>query len=189
MSHSLKVVRIAAVCWAMTSCAAILRRSGDIFLRVNRPLSDCGAGFSCRLRSPAPGLFGVVVLLWPPVVVLEAPRDFAPRPSRRLSSAARLCRFRESPADRAFSSVTIRRTAGERRIGRFLCRGSLLRRVLLFGGRLGFRSSVVGRRRELPSSIVATTSPIFTSWPSATSVSGRPLSPPRSRSKPCRSRG
>ena len=36
MSHSLKVVRMAAVCCAMTSCAAILRRSGDIFLRVKR---------------------------------------------------------------------------------------------------------------------------------------------------------
>ena len=34
MSHSLKVVRIAAVCCAMTSCSAILRRKGDIFLRV-----------------------------------------------------------------------------------------------------------------------------------------------------------
>ena len=34
---SLKVVRMAAVCCAMTSCAAILRRSGESFLRVLRP--------------------------------------------------------------------------------------------------------------------------------------------------------
>src|SRR6266496_3020494 len=40
MSHSLKVVRMAAVCCAITSCAAILRRSGDILLRVNRPSDD-----------------------------------------------------------------------------------------------------------------------------------------------------
>src|SRR6266550_1762298 len=47
MSHSLKVVRMAAVCCAITSCAAILRRSGDILLRVNRPSADwrsCSAG-------------------------------------------------------------------------------------------------------------------------------------------------
>src|SRR5437899_12624192 len=47
MSHSLKVVRMAAVCCAITSCAAILRRSGDILLRVNRPSDDwrsCSAG-------------------------------------------------------------------------------------------------------------------------------------------------
>ena len=37
MSHSLKVVRMAAVCCAMTSWAAILRRSGVSFLRVVRP--------------------------------------------------------------------------------------------------------------------------------------------------------
>ena len=38
MSTSLKVVRIAACCWALTNCAAILRRSGDIRLRVERGL-------------------------------------------------------------------------------------------------------------------------------------------------------
>src|SRR5438445_11113768 len=36
MSHSLNVVRIAAVCCAITTCCAILRRNGDIFLRVKR---------------------------------------------------------------------------------------------------------------------------------------------------------
>ena len=40
MSPSLNVVRMAAVCCAMTSCAAILRRNGDIFFRVNRPSAD-----------------------------------------------------------------------------------------------------------------------------------------------------
>ncbi len=47
MSHSLKVVRIAAVCCAMTSCAAILRRKGDIFLRVKRPSGDGDGGAGC----------------------------------------------------------------------------------------------------------------------------------------------
>ena len=37
MSTSLKVVRIAAVCWALTRCVAILRRSIDILRRVVRP--------------------------------------------------------------------------------------------------------------------------------------------------------
>ena len=35
-SASLKVVKIAAVCWALTSRSAILRRMGDIFFRVSR---------------------------------------------------------------------------------------------------------------------------------------------------------
>src|SRR5438874_1258142 len=37
----------------MTSCAAIFRRSGDIFLRVNRPFSDWAAGFSSATFSVA----------------------------------------------------------------------------------------------------------------------------------------
>ena len=45
MSASLNVVRIAAVCCAITSCAAIFRRSGERRLRVTRPVS-CGAMFS-----------------------------------------------------------------------------------------------------------------------------------------------
>ena len=45
MSASLNVVRIAAVCCALTSCVAILRRSGEIFLRVVRPpAAAVGAG-------------------------------------------------------------------------------------------------------------------------------------------------
>ena len=36
MSHSLKVVRMAAVCCAITSWVAILRRRGESFLRVER---------------------------------------------------------------------------------------------------------------------------------------------------------
>ena len=42
MSHSLNVVRMAAVCWAMTSWAAILRRSGDSFFLTAREFADGG---------------------------------------------------------------------------------------------------------------------------------------------------
>ena len=45
ISASLKVVRMAAVCWALTRCWEILRRSGVIFLLVKRPSSADGAIF------------------------------------------------------------------------------------------------------------------------------------------------
>jgi hypothetical protein len=46
---SLNVVRIAAVCCAITNCVAILRRSGDILRRVVRPPSQAR-----RSRAPRP---------------------------------------------------------------------------------------------------------------------------------------
>ena len=55
MSHSLKVVRMAAVCCAMTSCAAILRRNGDIFFRVNRSVLRLRLSIAI-LVSSLPGL-------------------------------------------------------------------------------------------------------------------------------------
>ena len=61
MSHSLNVVRIAAVCCAMTSCAAILRRRGVSFFRAVRGSSGAvifgfGAGASSFLCGAGAGL-------------------------------------------------------------------------------------------------------------------------------------
>src|SRR4051812_45976166 len=56
MSHSLNVVRIAAVCWAITNCAAILRRNGDIRLRTIRLPSLLATGSEGSLDTDAAGL-------------------------------------------------------------------------------------------------------------------------------------
>src|ERR1035437_9138320 len=56
MSTSLKVVRIAAVCWALTSWVAILRHNMLILRRVVRP-SDTGAEAGWDMS----GLIGEVV--------------------------------------------------------------------------------------------------------------------------------
>ena len=105
MSHSLKVVKIAAVCCAMTNCCAILRRNGDIFLRTTRPSFAAGASDSTG-----------------PAISVAVPESVSVR-----SDAARSCAatsasplvmrppfpvpeiFEES----SFSSSTMRRTAGE----------------------------------------------------------------------------
>ena len=54
MSHSLKVVRMAAVCCAITSWAAIFRRKGERCLRVTRPSSPAGERRAC-FRSAGAG--------------------------------------------------------------------------------------------------------------------------------------
>ena len=54
MSTSLKVVSMAASCVAATRRSAILRRSGDIFLRVSRTPCEI-AGFTGATNSAGPG--------------------------------------------------------------------------------------------------------------------------------------
>ncbi len=162
MSHSLKVVRIAAVCCAMTSCAAILRRSGDIFLRVNRSFSDEGAGFSSA-RSPA--------------VASGADDGFGA--ASRFCAAANASPLVSRPSlplplifsGSSFSSATTRRTAGDMTSGDFFAAvGTGLVSPLSLDG---LASSGFAALPE-PSSITATTSPIFTSAPSATRVCRTP---------------
>ena len=50
MSHSLKVVNIAAFCWAITSCAAIFLRNGVIFRRVVRSAVTLSGGKAVHYR-------------------------------------------------------------------------------------------------------------------------------------------
>ena len=166
MSHSLKVVRMAAVCCAMTSWAAILRRSGDIFLRVKRssPTRPRARGPVVFLRARGFSWSSVEAAVG---LGLEMSEDIAFGEPTALAGAADL------RADRAFSSVVRRFTAGERTsaFGERLAAG--------FGGS-GFGSSQARSRvcffagAVAWSSIMATTSPIFTSWPSSTFVSSTP---------------
>ncbi len=95
MSHSLNVVRMAAVCWAMTSCAAILRRSGDMRLRVKRSLS-VEAGDRRRFFRAIVGSFG----RRPPF----GSARFARQQGHRLSLAGRPCRCRQFSGVSRFSS-------------------------------------------------------------------------------------
>ena len=158
MSHSLKVVRMAAVCCDMTSWAAILRRRGDIFLRVKRssPVatgsmgafadrgfswsSVAGAGVACRWEITSP------FVTRPP---LPVPLIFA---------------------GSTFSSVVILLTAGDRKSA-LEERGS----AALAAGLDSFAgAALVLAGTAALSSMTATTSPIFTSWPSSTLVSSRP---------------
>ncbi len=164
MSHSLKVVRIAAVCCAMTSCAAILRRSGDIFLRVNRSFSDEGAGFSSA-RSPA----------------AASGADDGSGTASRFCAAANASPLVSRPSlplplifsGSSFSSATTRRTAGDMSIGRFFRGGrDWLSAVAVSLAALGSAAGFAALPE--PSSITATTSPIFTSAPSATRVCRTP---------------
>ena len=91
MSHSLNVVRIAAVCCAITSCCAILRRNGDIFLRMNR-LSVFAEATADRSAFPRPfAMANTSALVRRPP--LPIPGTFS---------------------GSSFSSSTTRRTAGER---------------------------------------------------------------------------
>src|SRR5437588_2269706 len=173
MSHSLNVVRIAAVCCAITSCCAILRRNGDIFLRMNRPSAFAKASAG-------------------------RPADKSALP--RSSSAANTLALVRRPllpvpgifSGSSFSSSTMCRTAGERGFsssgGGFFspsstvfstASGSLFFSTGSFffsGGFSAFFASgtFFSAGRSFESSIVATTSPIFTSWPSGTLVSSRP---------------
>ena len=160
MSHSLKVVRMAAVCCAMTSWAAILRRRGDIFLRVKRS-SSLGTGCSRTDSFRARGLFLIVG------------RRFRVRSQMRNDVAFRDPAALPVPlifAGSSFSSVVIRLTAGERtsaldeRLPADLAAGA--------GSLGGAGWALAGAVAS--SSITATTSPIFTSWPSSTLVSRTP---------------
>src|SRR5438067_2738287 len=180
MSHSLNVVRIAAVCCAITSCCAILRRNGDIFFRMNRPSPDgstsIGDGAAALLTASPTGLV-------------------LPRPSTAANTSALVRRpswpVPEIFAGASLSSSTRRRTAGERGFsfsgGAFsLCSTvfsaasgcfSFSSGAFFFsGGFSAFFSSgtFFSSGRCFESSIVATTSPIFTSWPSGTLVSSTP---------------
>ena len=94
MSHSLKVVRIAAVCCAITSCCAILRRSGDIFFRTNRPSAE-GSTSRASIFSPA----------LPRSCTAASTSAFVRRPPLPVPGIF------SGPSS---SSSTIRRTAGER---------------------------------------------------------------------------
>ena len=163
MSHSLKVVRMAAVCWAMTSWAAIFRRNGDIFFRVNRSVPGAPAGFSSARLSTAFGA-GASAAACRLCAALSASAFVTrpPFPLPRISCGS------------SFSSVTTRRAAGESASedtaeeagcpADFSADGADL--VSLFGA-VDFASLAV-------SSIVATTSPIFTSAPCATMVCKTP---------------
>ena len=161
MSHSLNVVRIAAVCCAITSCAAIFRRNGDIFFRTNRP--SCDSRFSVvgeAVCFPSAGtlIASPTVLL---LVLLAA------------SSASAFVRRPSGPVPEIFSgsrcsSSTIRRTAGDRvRAGLavFASADSSLGGAAAcasdFAG--AFFSAGLAAGAFFESSMVATTSPIFTS--------------------------
>ena len=173
MSHSLNVVRIAAVCCAITSCCPILRRNGDIFLRTKRPSPD---GCTSRVSIFSPAL--------PRSCTTASTSSFVrrpPSPVPRIFSAS------------SFSSSTMRRTAGESvvvpmsrddsgplrstaaatgsffSVGFFDGSASFLCSGAFFDGASFFCSAGC-----FESSIVATTSPIFTSCPSGTFVSRVP---------------
>src|SRR5438552_1773833 len=169
MSHSLNVVRIAAVCCAITSCCAILQRNGDIFLRMTRPsaFAEATADKSASPRSSTAANTSALVR-----------RPLLPVPGIFSGSS--------------FSSSTMCRTAGERGFsssgGGFFslsstvfstASGSLFFSTGSFffsGGFSAFFASgtFFSADRCFESSIVATTSPIFTSWPSGTLVSSTP---------------
>src|SRR5436190_18169158 len=183
MSHSLKVVRMAAVCCAITSCCAIFRRNGDIFLRMNRPSVDgsASAGDGAARRGK----------------LTASPTGSAlPRPSAAFSTSA-LVKRPPGPVPGIFSgssffSSTIRRTAGESSVlgvgapdwpwstsvatasffsaSFFAASG----RFLFSSGAFFGVASAFCTVASFESSIVATTSPILTSWPSGTFVSSRP---------------
>ena len=131
MSHSLNVVRIAAVCCAITSCCAILRRSGDIFLRMNRPsafaeaTADKSADGSASRASEFP---------------LQICRVLPPRRTRRLCQAAALAGAGIFSGS-SFSSSTMRRTAGERDVSLSAARFFRLATVFFSGSGSFFFSS------------------------------------------------
>ena len=159
MSHSLNVVRIAAVCCAMTNCCAILRRNGDIFLRTTRPSWAAGASDSTGPATSVAGLASVSV------------RSGAPRFCVTASASPLVMRppfpVPEIFAGSSFSSSTMRRTAGESAIsaggvgnsGR--PRSATAATEVCSGA--PFSLFVGAAPAALDSSISATTSPIFTS--------------------------
>ena len=176
MSHSLNVVRIAAVCCAITSCCAILRRNGDIFFRVKRawsPVGDEG---------------------WVPAKLTAFATDSALPLRSVAANTSPFVRRPPSPVPRifsgsSFSSSTMRRTAGESTAGGVGDSGpprsapaateavffSNSASVFLFSSDCFFGfSSFLSAVRCFESSITATTSPIFTSCPSGTFVSSTP---------------
>ena len=155
MSHSLNVVRIAAVCCAITNCAAIFRRNGDIFFRTNRPSANCPP-------TDGPAVAGSMSIFF----------SLAPRFCAAVSASA-FVRRPPGPVPEIFSglrcsSSTIRRTAGDRvRAGLavfasadFSLGGAA---VFVSDFAAAFSSAGLAAGAFFESSIVATTSPIFTS--------------------------
>ena len=141
MSHSLKVVRMAAVCCAMTSWAAILRRRGVSFLRVVRPASarlgdrrgGGGAAFPARPAAGAAGRFSTKPSTSPLVA-----RPPLPVP---VISAGETC---SSSINRRTAGESGRSAAGLAVAGCACGRGEVLRLGLGGGQRGGF-----GRGGEL----------------------------------------
>ena len=157
MSHSLNVVKMAAVCCAITSWAAILRRSGDIFLRVKRPVS-AEAGEVVSAISVAGAA--------PRSCTAASTSPFVRRPPFPVPVRWAVC---------SFSSSTIRRTAGDKAaaFGDFF--SPLIGASVRLGSGFSLTSSgvatvAVAAVAGAEGSIVATTSPIFTSWPSVAIV-------------------
>ena len=165
MSHSLNVVRMAAVCCAITSCAAILRRNGDIFLRINRSVSGCASRSSAaeggKLTVSPTGFCSCTTVSASPFV--RRP----PFPVPEIFPASRC------------SSSRMRRTAGERgsSFAGGVFRSFSSTRLFSPSGSFFFSggfSVFLSSGADFESSIVATTSPIFTSCPSAAFASRTP---------------
>ena len=154
MSHSLKVVRVAVVWCDITSCAAIFRRNGDMRLRATRPSADwrSSAARGGKLTASPAGFFSATASTSP----------FVRRPSLPVPAI-----FSGSRC----SSSTMRRTAGESGTAAGSVdagpRSATAATAAFFSASGAFFSSGLAfcstAGASCESSMVATTSPIFTS--------------------------